>query len=245
MKITYLFNSGFAVEFGQVLLVFDDYKDPAHAVARCLHARGQKSVFFFASHGHFDHFNGEELARFAPQVTRFFLSSDIKGSRGASLLPAERVTWLAPYEDWSDETIAVTSYSSTDLGTSFRVATQEGTVFHAGDFNWWDWLGDTHENRQLAANGFHKQLRRLEDMEADVAFFPVDGRLGASKAKGAKEFCAATQVRALVTMHNVGYPQFEVPEDFFAPGRAIPVWSPTLPGETRELVFLDKKGEFR
>ena len=138
MKITYLFNSGFAVEFGQVLLVFDDYKDPAHAVARCLHARGQKSVFFFASHGHFDHFNGEELARFAPQVTRFFLSSDIKGSRGASLLPAARVTWLAPYEDWSDETIAVTSYSSTDLGTSFRVATQEGTVFHAGDFNWWD-----------------------------------------------------------------------------------------------------------
>ena len=84
MKITYLFNSGFAVEFGQVLLVFDDYKDPAHAVARCLRARGQKSVFFFASHGHFDHFNGEELARFAPQVTRFFLSSDIKGSRGAS-----------------------------------------------------------------------------------------------------------------------------------------------------------------
>ena len=78
-----------------------------------------------------------------------------------------------------------------------------------------------------------------------MAFFPVDGRLGASKAKGAKEFCAATQVRALVTMYNVGYPQFEVPEDFFAPGRAIPVWSPTLPGETRELVFLDKKGEFR
>ena len=89
------------------------------------------------------------------------------------------------------------------------------------------------------------ELRRLEDMEADVAFFPVDGRLGASKAEGAKEFCAATQVRALVTMHNVGYPQFEVPEDFFAPGRAIPVWSPTLPGETRKLVFLDKEGEFR
>lgn len=245
MHITYLLNSGFAVELGQALLVFDDYKDPARVVARRIQAHPQRPVFFFVSHRHFDHFNGEELARFAPQVTRFFLSSDIQGAHGAAALPGERVTWLAPYASWEDETIAVTSYSSTDIGTSFRVATADGTIFHAGDFNWWDWSGETHENRQLAANGFHKQLRRLEGMTADVAFFPVDGRLEAAKDKGAREFCAATRVRALVTMHNVGYPRFEVPEGFFSPGREIPVWSPMAPGEEKELVFLDRKGEFR
>lgn len=245
MKITYLLNSGFAVELGQSLLIFDDYQDPARVVEHLLQTRERGQVYFFASHSHFDHFNGDALARFAPHVTRYFLSNDIKRVRRAAALPKERVTWLEPYSGWKDEHMEVTSYSSTDLGTSFRVVTAEGTIFHAGDFNWWDWLGDTHENRQLAENAFRKQLRRMEGMEADVAFFPVDGRLEASKTKGAKAFCAATRVRSLVTMHNVGYPRVELPPDFFMPGREIPVWSPVSPGETKELVFLDKKGEFR
>ena len=94
----------------------------------------------------------------------------------------------------------------------------------------------------LAANGFHKQLKRLSGLVADVAFFPVDGRLETSMAKGAKEFCAACEVHALVTMHSVGLPRCRVPDDFFETGKEIPVWSPVEAGEAREI---DNKGDFR
>ena len=57
--------------------------------------------------------------------------------------------------------------------------------------------------------------------------------LEASQAKGAKEFCVATDCGALVTMHSPGYPAWQPPAGFFAPGKEIPVWSPRTPGESR------------
>lgn len=57
-------------------------------------------------------------------------------------------------------------------------------------------------------------MKKLKGLEADLAFFPVDGRLGPSIDKGAKVFCAETEVRALVTMHSVGYPAWQPPEGF-------------------------------
>ena len=43
-------------------------------------------------------------------------------------------------------------------------------------------------------------------------------------------------------MHSVGYPRWKPKKDFFAPGRRIPVWVPTQPGETRSLLL---GGEFQ
>ena len=130
-----------------------------------------------------------------------------------------------------DECISVTSFSSTDEGTSFLVEADGKRIFHAGDFNWWDWTGDTEVNRKFAENGFRKQMKRLAGLSCDVAFFPVDGRLGPSMERGAKVFCAETNPRALVAMHSVGYPAWQPSADFFAKGREIPVWSPCTAGE--------------
>ena len=127
------------------------------------------------------------------------------------------------------------SYDSTDIGTCFWVETDAAKVFHAGDFNWWHWTGETEENRHLARNAFQKQMKRLEGLEADVAFFPVDGRMGEVWDVGAKEFCARTKIKALVTMHNVGYPAWQPAPGFFPEGRAIPYWTPEKPGEKRVL----------
>ena len=95
--------------------------------------------------------------------------------------------------------------------------------------------GETEENRHLARNAFQKQMKRLEGLEADVAFFPVDGRMGEVWDVGAKEFCARTKIKALVTMHNVGYPAWQPAPGFFPEGRAIPYWTPEKPGEKRVL----------
>ena len=153
--------------------------------------------------------------------------------KDCSAFNPQKLTFLKPYANWQDDVLAVESFDSTDLGTSFCVTLKEEgtTIFHAGDFNWWDWTGEPAEQRKLAENAFRKQMKKLEGLEADVAFFPVDGRMGPSLDKGAKVFCAETEIRALVTMHSIGYPAWQPPADFFAPGREIPVWSPRKPGE--------------
>lgn len=230
MEVTYLLNSGFLVRVDDVLLVFDAFDDPAGVLPQVLEHERYERLYFFASHAHFDHFN-PNISRFAAKVTRYLLSEDIRAHGGAVLMPSEQTSWIGVYDSWQDDRIAVTSFSSTDEGTSFLVEVNGKAIFHAGDFNWWDWTGDTSENRKLAENAFRKQMKRLAGRSFDLAFFPVDGRLGPSMERGAKVFCAETYPKALVSMHSVGYPAWHPSEDFFARGREIPVWSPQTAGE--------------
>ena len=230
MEVTYLLNSGFLVRVDDVLLVFDAFDDPAGVLPQVLEHERYERLYFFASHAQFDHFN-PNIAHFAAKVTRYLLSEDIRAHGGASLMPPEQTSWIGVYDSWQDDRIAVTSFSSTDEGTSFLVEVNGKAIFHAGDFNWWDWTGDTRENRKLAENGFRKQMKRLAGRSFDLAFFPVDGRLGPSIERGAKVFCAETHPKALVTMHSVGYPAWQPSADFFEEGREIPVWSPQTAGE--------------
>ena len=223
-------NSGFLVKANDVLLVFDLFDDPADVLPRVLNQEQYTRLYFFVSHAHFDHFN-PEIARFAPNATRYILSEDVHGHKGASRIPSEKINWIGVYDSWADECISVTSFSSTDEGTSFLVDVDGRQIFHAGDFNWWDWTGDTAENRKLAENGFRKQMKRLAGYSFDLAFFPVDGRLGPSMERGAKIFCAETHPKALVAMHSVGYPAWHPSSNFFEKGHEIPTWAPCEPGE--------------
>ena len=232
MRITYLLNSGFLVEINESVLVFDDYRDPTGAVAKALNQA--REAYFFASHSHFDHFS-PQIADFAGHVTRYFLSDDIRPMAETRKFPAEKTSFLKEYSGYEDRKIKVTSFSSTDAGTSFLVEKDGKRIFHAGDFNWWYWKGDSQEDNRLATDGFREQMKHLEGLQADVAFFPVDGRLEEYMDIGAKEFCTRTEVKALVAMHSVGYPKWEPARDFFAAGREIPCWVPVEPGEAWEI----------
>ena len=230
MEIVYLLNSGFAVRLSRTLLVFDDYLDPALAVERLL---GEvERAYFFVSHAHFDHFDAHILD-YAPHVTRYFMAAEIRRTKRGKRFPATQTVYLANYTQHEEAGIRVETFDSTDTGTSFLVEVEGARIFHAGDFNWWHWKGDTEENNKLARNGFMKQMKKLDGLRADVAFFPVDGRLEEFADIGAKEFCARTNIKALVTMHSVGYPAWQPAADFFAPGRAVPYWTPLTPGERR------------
>lgn len=230
MEVTYLLNSGFLVRVDDVLLVFDAFDDPAGVLPQTVNREDYTHLYFFASHAHFDHFN-PMIARYAEKTQRYLLSEDIRSNPGAARMPAEQVSWIGLYDAWQDDCIAVKSFASTDEGTSFLVEINGKQIFHSGDFNWWDWTGDTAENRKLAENAFRKQMKRLAGRSFDLAFFPVDGRLGPSMERGAKVFCAETNPKALVSMHSVGYPAWQPSAGFFEAGREIPVWSPTRAGE--------------
>lgn len=182
------------------------------------------------SHAHFDHFN-PEIGKFASKATRYILSEDIRAHGESGRIPSDQISWMGTYDSWQDDRITVTSFSSTDEGTSFLADVNEQKIFHTGDFNWWDWTGDTAENRKLAENAFRKQMKHLAGRSFDLAFFPVDGRLGPSMERGAKVFCEQTYPKALVSMHSVGYPAWQPSIGFFSEGHEIPIWSPCIAGE--------------
>ena len=230
MKIIYLLNSGFAVCINELLLVFDDYADPAKIVAKRVAASDFAALYFFVSHAHFDHFDPHILT-YAPHVTRYIMSREIARTKRGKLFPPELTVFLPNYAEWNDDIIAVKTFSSTDTGTSFLVSAEGKTVFHAGDFNWWHWSADTAENIRAAERNFKSQMEKLDGISADVAFFPVDGRLGDGQEWGAREFLARTDTRALVAMHNVGFPRWQPSANFFVKKAPVPYWSPIEPGE--------------
>ena len=78
-------------------------------------------------------------------------------------------------------------------------------------------------------------MKFLKDLEANIAFFPVDGRLGSSQEKGVTEFVKQTNVKTLVAMHRVGFPAWIPSRNFLKEARKIPYWSPTYSGEFKTL----------
>ncbi len=234
MEITYLLNSGFLVNCERLLLVFDDFEDPVDSVGKAVAKGGFDGLYFFVSHSHPDHFSSHILD-YKEQATKYVLSDDVRNTGKSLAFPREKTVYMKTYADWEDGNLRVRSFDSTDIGTCFLVETDAAGIFHAGDFNWWHWTGETEENQLLARNAFQKQMKKLEGLEADVAFFPVDGRMGEAWDMGAKEFCARTEVKALVTMHNVGFPEWRPEPGFFPEGRNISCWTPKIPGEKRVL----------
>ena len=231
MEITYLLNSGFMIRDKNILMLFDDFDDPSMTVDRAVGKEDFKYLYIFVSHAHFDHF-GTHIRAYAPQTTRYIFSNDLRRTKRVKLFPADNITFMKKYNEWEGEGIKVWTYDSTDVGVSFLVETETGTrIFHAGDFNWWHWEEDSPENRQLAERVFVKQMKRLKDLKADIAFFPVDGRLQSSQEKGVTEFMKQTDIKTLVAMHRVGFPAWIPSRNFFREVGKIPYWSPTYSGE--------------
>ena len=233
MDINYLLNSGFLIRDEKIMLVFDDFEDPAEIVDTAYDKENFDRLYIFATHAHFDHF-GTRVRAYAGKVTQYIFSNDIKHTRRVKLFPTKKIVYMKRYSEWHDDALTVKTFDSTDVGVSFLVELPTGKkIFHAGDFNWWHWADDTPENISLAEKVFKRQLKRLENLQADVAFFPVDGRLGASQEMGAIQFVARTQIKSFVAMHRVGYPLWQPSPQFLEASKDIALWAPVEPGEAR------------
>lgn len=225
VKVTYLLNSGFILEIGDCAIIFDYYQDEKNIVDKII--QDKKEVYFFVSHVHYDHFN-PKISEFKDKVTKYFISYDVV----TDVLPKEKTIILDEYMTYDDKNIHVRSFSSTDEGISFFVEKNDWKIFHAGDFNWWHWKGDTKENNAFAKNGFVKQMMRLSGLKMDIAFFPVDSRLEDFLDLGVTEFCKVTEVKNLITMHNVGEKDWIIPEDFPNKEKMNSIWCPKVTGKS-------------
>lgn len=216
-KVTYLDNSGFMVEGPDVILIFDYFRDPAHEVKKALSHDSDRPVVFFVSHRHPDHFNPEifNLAQNRHRV--YVISNDVVANDIRDDVPVE---WMSAGDvaEGLPGDIRVRAFGSTDAGVSYLVTMPDGfRIFHAGDLNYWHWKDEsTPAEVEREHNRYTVILNRIasEVPEVDVAFFPVDTRLGADCQAGAVQFLSAIKVADFFPMHFKG--EFDKACDFSA-----------------------------
>lgn len=203
MTVTYYHHSGFSVASGDILLVFDYWRGKkvripdALGITPDLLARFNQVVVFI-SHEHEDHV--DEIVytweQYAPvtYIIADCLPPVFKGhrmSKGSELPLSDRVR--------------VKAYGSTDSGVSFLVTLDGMNFFHAGDLNFWHWREVSNARQiQEAEEDFRGEMADLQGVEMDVAFFPVDPRMGMHFDAGANYFMLTAKPRLLLPMHFWG-----------------------------------------
>ena len=203
MEVWYLEHSGFAVQTAGHLFIFDYYKDEprgcgmAKGVIDPREIAGLDTVVL-VSHRHPDHYNPKIFSwrKQVPQI-RYVLSSDLHTK--------EEAYFLKPGQTLALSDLTVRALESTDLGCAFLVKADGCSIFHAGDLNWWHWDGEPEEDNQQMGQRYREQIDLLKGEAIDLAFVPVDPRLGPDKCLWGLDYLMTTlQPAAAIPMHFWG-----------------------------------------
>lgn len=203
-RIVYLENSGFALELEGLLLAFDICSSKPVPGKRGL-AGGvvdeeslrpfERRALFF-SHSHRDHY--DPAAFRLPGCEKYISFEFPKSFAGVRMEPGQEL---------ERDGLWIKAFGSTDLGVSFLVRAQGLCLFHAGDFNLWHWREEsTPQEIQEAYALYEAVLQPLLPYgdRIDVAFFPVDPRMGKTTMEGALDFAARLRPRLTIPMHMQG-----------------------------------------
>lgn len=193
MTVTYLYHSGFTVEFEDIMLVFDYYKGELPETAK------GKKLYVFSSHYHKDHFRYKIFDWAKEYNTVYILSRDIraKGPEGRTMKVGRR-------QELSVDGIQIRTLRSTDEGVAFFVRVRGVTIYHAGDLNWWHWEEEGPDYNEKMKNDYQNEIGMIEGEQVDLAFVPIDPRLESAYGWGADYFMRHTDTKYLFPMHLWG-----------------------------------------
>jgi L-ascorbate metabolism protein UlaG (beta-lactamase superfamily) len=195
ITVTYISNSGFLIETDEYVFLIDYQGDQPSLVNDSLLEKGKKLIIM-ASHGHGDHFSQRILNFAGKPGAQLLLSDDIRV--GAV---AENVDYIAPLQSREVFGLEIEAYGSTDMGVSFMINIGGKRIFHAGDLNYWHWMDEsTYEEIDRAREFFERVLGDIKG-PVDMAFFPVDPRLGSQYDLGADIFVERFSPRIFFPMH--------------------------------------------
>lgn len=210
VAVTYLFHSGFCVTLPDRYLVFDYFMDTVDAGQKRHLSTGVispsmfelKPATVFVSHAHEDHYNPVVLKWQADGRKVNYVFSDDIPSR------IEGVHRISAGQTIQVDDMVVKAYPSTDRGVCFVVEVSGMKIFHAGDFNFWHWKNDVGATQvAYARKAFLDIMNQLQDQSFDIAFFPVDARMGEGFSLGAEYFVKATKPKYFFPMHFSMHPQ--------------------------------------
>lgn len=190
MKVTYLGHSGFFVEMEDACFLFDYYKGELPEADR------GKKLFVFVSHGHYDHYRKEIFSlRDQYDQVRCLISSDI------FVREAEDILSVKPNEETEVLECRIRTLRSTDEGVAFLLKYRGRTIYHAGDLNWWHWEEETEEYNTAMRRAYQSEINKLQGEKIDLAFVPVDPRLGEQYCWGLDCFMKRTDTKRVFPMH--------------------------------------------
>ena len=203
MTVTYYYHSGFSVASEDILLVFDYWRGMGDKFPEALGITPEvlaryNQVYVFISHEHEDHYDGViyNWDQYAP-VTYIIADSLPEQARGHRMQKGGELTL--------SDRVQVKAYGSTDAGVSFLVTVDGMKFFHAGDLNFWHWREVSNARQiQEADEDFRGEIRDMHGVDIDVAFFPVDPRMGMLFDAGANYFMLSIKPRLLLPMHFWG-----------------------------------------
>lgn len=203
MRVTHLYHSGFCVEMDHTVLIFDWYKGELPDLPE------DKPVFCFVSHSHGDHYGSciWSLRDHYEDVT-YILDRNIRVP-GAGLsrkphLPRAKIVRVRPHEVYSAGGIRIETLLSTDIGVAYVVDAEGSCVFHAGDLNIWYWLDESVRANRWQADTYASELSRIEGRRVNIAFLPIDPRLGEHAADGPAVFMEKIRPDHVFAMHYWG-----------------------------------------
>jgi len=239
LKIIYHYHSGFSVQVGGTLLVFDywegeDRKLPNVGRIDDKLLSAFEQVYVFISHAHPDHLDPIVFMWENKGIpVSYIVASDVPvGTRGKRIAPGQEKTL--------SEHVSVKAFQSTDLGVAFLVTAYGLTIFHAGDLNLWHWRQEsTLREIEAAEAAFYEATEPIKKEKIDVAMFPVDPRQGMMYDAGANHFILTMKPRVFIPMHWQERP--EVAIDFARRARNLntEVLALTKPGVVANLTFTD------
>lgn len=205
MNLKYIYHSGFLLEFERAYMLFDYYKGDIPSLDN------KKKLYVFVSHSHPDHFNEDIFDIFRDHKdVEYILSNDVVPKKQED---SDRSYSLEPNKEYYFNELGVETYLSTDQGLAFMVSYNGKTIYHAGDLNWWTWVGfETEEEYDNLTRNFKNEIDKMGARLIDIAMVPLDPRQGDRFDWGMKYFIEKTRPRHLVPMHC--WNKFEVIDKF-------------------------------
>lgn len=212
MKVIFLHHSSFLVELERYVFIFDyfggDRVNGFHFTGVLPQLDADKQILVFASHKHQDHFDMDNL-RLADEYpdVRFVFSKDCKMTHnflekhGFDRTVADRITYVAPDRTYEVGGAEIRTLASTDAGVAFCVRAEDRLIYHAGDLNWWYWDGVGEIINGRMEKGFKRAMRQIENLHFNLAFVPLDPRLGSDAFKGFHYFMRHIDADHVFPMH--------------------------------------------
>lgn len=212
MQVIFIHHSCFLIEVDDKVLIFDYFggervngytftgKIPSYAP--------DTKIYMFASHSHRDHFD-MDILRWSGQYPniRYILSKDIRISphflekHGIDPKVREQVQFVTAGKRYEVDDLVIETLASTDAGVAFYVTTNGVSFFHAGDLNDWkmEGAGDLINGKQERA--YRHEIRKITDKPINLAFVPMDPRLGPYQSLGIDFFLKNTDAEFVFPMH--------------------------------------------
>lgn len=197
MKLTYIHHSSFLLETEAASLLFDYTEGDLPPLD------SKQPLYVISTHRHGDHFS-PRIFSLSEQVEkiRFLLSFDIPEQQ----IPdqkSELVLRLESNATYSVDDLKISTFKSTDEGIALVLEVDGRLIYYGGDLNHWHWEGEPDWWNLQMAKDYLSEVEKLPT-SLDLAFVPVDPRLGKSFDLGAQQLLAHAEIALLVPMHFWG-----------------------------------------